>query len=174
MPATMTMGPTFAAAFDQILDGTRAVLAAVPDDRLAWKPHPKSWSLGELASHVANIPGWTMATLGQDSLDVAPPDGGEGPQQPEYDSSGAMVAALDDIAAQAREMIENTDDETYMSSWALLVGGEERFSMPKAAVLRVFIFDHLIHHRAQLGVYLRLLDVPVPQTFGPTADFPDM
>lgn len=173
MPATMTMATTFAPAFDQIVETTRAVLAAIPDDKLDWKPHEKSYSLGELGSHIANVPGWTAPTLQQDSLDVAP-SGGEEMQQPEYKSSAEMIAALDDNAAQARAVIEDTSDETFVSNWTMLVGGEERFSMPKAAVLRVFILDHMIHHRAQLGVYLRLLDVPVPQTFGPTADFPDM
>ena len=85
-----------------------------------------------------------------------------------------MVAALEENAAAARGAIENCTDADLASPWTMLVAGEARFTLPKAVVLRTFIMDHMIHHRAQLGVYLRMLDVPVPQLFGPTADFPDM
>jgi uncharacterized damage-inducible protein DinB len=85
-----------------------------------------------------------------------------------------MVAALDESAAKARAVIENTSDEAFMGTWSLIAGGEEKFTLPKMAVVRLFVLDHMIHHRGQLTVYLRLLDVPVQQTFGPTADFPDM
>ena len=160
-------------AFDHIVAGCRAMLEAVPDDRLDWRPHEKSWTLGELATHVATIPNWTVATLTMDEFDIAP-EGGGPPTNPELKSSAELVATLDGSAAAARETIEATSDEAFASSWTMKVGGETRFTLPKAAVMRSFILDHLIHHRAQLGVYLRLLDVPVPQTFGPTADFPDM
>ena len=160
-------------AFDHIVETTKQHLEAIPDDRLAWRPHEKSWTIGELGSHLANIPMWTMATLGQDELDVAP-EGEEPPRQPEYHSSAEMVDALEENAAAAKRTIEATSDETFMTDWTLLAGGEARFSLPKAAVLRTFIMDHMIHHRGQLTVYLRMLDVPLQQTFGPTADFPDM
>ena len=159
-------------AFDHIVAGCRTALEAVPDDRLDWRPHEKSWTLGELATHVAMIPNWTMPTLTMSELDIGAGDGP--PPNPELTSSGDLVAALDRSAAAARQTIEATSDEVFASSWTMKVGGETRFTMPKAIVLRSFILDHLIHHRAQLGVYLRLLDVPVPQMFGPTADFPDM
>jgi uncharacterized damage-inducible protein DinB len=161
-------------AFDQIIAGTRQHLESIPDGQLDWKPHDKSYTIGELGSHLANLPGWVMATLGQDELDVAPPDGGDGAQQPDYGSSAAMVAALDENAAAAHAMIEAASDEDLMADWTLLKGGEALFTLPKIAVLRTFVMDHMIHHRGQLTVYLRLLDVPVKQTFGPTADFPDM
>ena len=159
--------------FDRIVAGCRATLEAVPDDRLDWRPHGKSWTLGQLATHVAMLPNWTVATLTMSEFDVAP-EGGEPPRNPELKSSAELVAALERSAAEARETIEATSDETFAGSWTLKVGGEDRFSMPKAVVIRSLILDHLIHHRAQLGVYLRLLDVPVPQMFGPTADYPDM
>ncbi|MYC86613.1 MAG: DUF664 domain-containing protein [Gemmatimonadales bacterium] len=159
--------------FDHIVTGCRATLEAVPDDRLDWRPHEKSWTLGALATHVAMLPNWTVATLTMSEFDVAP-DGDGPPQNPELKSSAELVAALDESAAAARETIEATPDEVFAGTWTLKVAGEDRFSMPKAVVLRSFVLDHLIHHRAQLGVYLRLLDVPVPQTFGPTADYPDM
>lgn len=170
----MSISAQMLPAFDHIIEGTKQHLEVIPDDRLDWRPHEKSWTIGELGTHLANLPMWTMATLGQDEFDVAPADGEEPPPQPAYGSSAEMVAGLEENAAAARETIRSTPDEGFMKEWTLLVGGEARFSMPKIAVLRSFIMDHLIHHRGQLTVYLRLLDVSVPQTFGPTADFPDM
>ena len=160
-------------AFDPIVSGCRSMLEAVPDDHLDWRPHDKSWTLGELATHVAMIPNWTVATLTMSEFDIDP-EGDGPPQNPELQSSAELVAALDRSATAAREAIEATSDETFAGPWTLKVAGEARFTLPKAAVMRSFVLDHLIHHRAQLGVYLRLLDVPVPQMFGPTADFPDM
>lgn len=170
----MAMSDTVLMQFDQVVMGTRQHLESIPDDELGWKPHEKSFSIGELGSHLANIPGWVMATLGQDELDMNPPDGEGAENQPEYGSSAEMVAALDASVAAAREMIESTSDETFRSNWTLLNGGEVLFSMPKIAVVRMFVMDHMIHHRGQLTVYLRLLDIPLKQTFGPTADFPEM
>ena len=161
------------AALDQIVASARAHLEAVPDDRMEWRPHEKSWTMGALASHVANLPNWTAATLQLPELDVSPADGPP-PPQPQYDSSAALVEALDANAAAARAVIESTPDEEFGKPWSLVVAGETRFTLPKAVVIRTFILDHMIHHRAQLGVYLRLLDVPVPQSLGPTADFPEM
>lgn len=170
----MSMSDTVLAQFDQVINGTRQHLESIPDDKLGWKPHEKSYSIGELGSHLANLPGWVMATLGQDELDFNPPDGEEMGTQPEYSSSAEMVATIDQGAAAAREMIRNASDEALMADWTLLNGGEAVFTLPKIAVLRAFVMDHMIHHRGQMTVYLRLLDVPVKQTFGPTADFPDM
>lgn len=170
----MSMSDTVLAQFDQVAMGTRQHLESIPDEKLGWKPHEKSYSIGELGSHLANLPNWVMATLGQDELDLNPGDGEGGGRQPEYGSSAEMVAALDAHTEAARKTIESASDEAFMAPWTLLNGGEVIFTMPKIAVLRVFVMDHMIHHRGQLTVYLRLLDVPVQQTFGPTADFPDM
>lgn len=169
----MSMSDRMVPAFDQIIEGTRRHLAAIPDDRLEWRPHEKSFTIGELGTHLANLPMWTMATLGQDAFDVAPP-GEEPPRQPPLGSTDQIVAALEENATAARDAIASASDEDMMKDWTLLSGGESLFTLPKIAVLRSFIMDHMIHHRGQLTVYLRLLDVPVPQTFGPTADFPDM
>ncbi|MXX35909.1 MAG: damage-inducible protein DinB [Gemmatimonadetes bacterium] len=160
-------------AFNQIVDGTKSVLAAVPEDQLDWRPHDKSWKLGELATHLANLPSWTMATLSVSEFDISPAGGGP-PPMAALTTGAEMVAALEENAAAARGAIENCTDADLASPWTMLVAGEARFTLPKAVVLRTFIMDHMIHHRAQLGVYLRMLDVPVPQLFGPTADFPDM
>ena len=161
------------AAFDHIVAGSRAILQAVPEDRLDWRPHGKSWTLGELATHLTNIPNWTMATLGTSEFDISPADGAP-PPMTALSTTAELVAALDASAAAARATIEGTSDEDMAGSWTMLVAGDPRFTLPKSVVLRTFILDHMIHHRAQLGVYLRMLDVPVPQLFGPTADFPDM
>ena len=160
-------------AFNQIVAGTEAMLAAVPEDQLDWRPHPRSWTLGELATHLANLPNWTMATLSVSEFDISPADGGP-PPLAALASGAEIVAALQTSAAAARSAIEGCSDGDLEGPWTMLVGGEARFTLPKGVVLRTFIMDHMIHHRAQLGVYLRMLDVPVPQLFGPTADFPDM
>lgn len=161
------------AAFDQIVAGSKTMLEAVPDEHLGWRPHDRSWTLGELATHLANLPNWTMATLSMPEFDVNPAEGGPPPMQP-FGSATELTAALDQSAAAARGAIENCSEDDLAAPWTMLVAGEPRFTLPKGAVLRTFIMDHMIHHRAQVGVYLRLLDVPVPQQFGPTADFTDM
>ena len=169
----MSMSARILPAFDQIIAGTRQHLESIPDGQLDWKPHDKSYTIGELGTHLANLPSWVTATIGQDELDVAPP--GEGPPRMEpLGSSGEMVRTIDDNANAARAAIEGASDEDLMAEWTLLKGGEALFTLPKIAVLRTFVMDHMIHHRGQLTVYLRLLDIPVRQTFGPTADFPDM
>ncbi len=138
-----------------------------------WRPHEKSWTLGDLATHLANIPNWTMPTLAVSEFDVSPAEGGP-PPMAALTTTDELLQAFDAASAAAREAIENSSDEDIAGPWTMLVAGEPRFTMSKSVVLRTFIFDHMIHHGAQVGVYLRLLDVPVPQTFGPTADFPDM
>ena len=141
---------------------------------MGWRPHDKSWTLGELATHLSNIPNWTMPTLAATEFDISPADGGGPPPMPAFTTTDELLQAFDASTSAARAAIEGTSEEDIAGPWTMLVAGEPRFTMPKSVVLRTFILDHMIHHRAQLGVYLRLLDVPVPQNFGPTADFPDM
>ncbi len=145
---------------------TRRVLERVPDDQFAWKPHAKSMSLGELAQHTANIPGWGTYTLSSNELDFAAPM----PPQESPGSSAALVAALDAGKAQLLDMLAAASDETLLETWTARKGEHVVFALPRVQVLRSMILNHLIHHRAQLGVYLRLLDVPVPGVYGPTAD----
>ena len=161
------------AAFDHVVAGSKTVLQAVPEDCLDWRPHEKSWTLGELATHLANLPNWTMPTLASPEFDIAPSEGAP-PRMAAFTTTAELLDALDTSSAAARAAIEGCSEEDLAGPWTMLVAGEPRFTLPKAVVLRTFILDHMIHHRAQLGVYLRLLDVPVPQSFGPTADFPDM
>jgi len=155
--------------FDQEMGSTRKMLDRVPDGKFDWQPHKKSMSLGRLASHVAELPHWGVSTVKADSFDVAPPGGTEY-KPPTYASKAELVAAFDRNAAEARALIESMDDGAFMQPWSLLRAGQAMFTMPKVAVVRSFVFNHLYHHRGQLSVYLRLLDVPVPGTYGPSAD----
>jgi uncharacterized damage-inducible protein DinB len=155
--------------FDHEMANTRKTLERVPDDKFSWKPHEKSMTLGGLATHLSHIPSWTKETFARTELDVAPP--GEPPQRMEEKKSRAEVLeAFDQNVQSARAALESANDEAWMGKWSLLMGGKTIFTLPRTAVMRGFVMNHLIHHRAQLGVYLRLLDVPVPSIYGPSAD----
>ena len=151
--------------FDHEFAETRKALEAVPEDEFDFKPHTKSFSLHELAGHLANIPQWVPITLNEDSFDMEAPYERYVPG-----TKQEMLDHFDQGIAAARDLIENASGETLMEMWRLMKGDAVEFEMPKAAVLRSFIFNHNVHHRAQLGVYLRLLDVTVPGHYGPTAD----
>ncbi|MCE2422118.1 MAG: DinB family protein [Gemmatimonadetes bacterium] len=159
------------AQFNHIAGGTVPVLESIRDEDIDWRPHEKSWTLGALAGHIANLPNWCTATLGSSEFDVM--DSGDD-LRTEYDNAADIVAAFKASCERAVEALASASDEDLASPWTLLVGGEARFTMPKGAVVRGFILDHIIHHRAQVGMCLRLLGIPVPQTMGPTADYPDM
>ena len=155
--------------FDHEMATTRKVLERIPDDKFSWKPHEKSMSLGGLATHLANIPSWTKTPFAVDELDVAPP--GAPPYRLEEKKSRAEVLAdFDKNVTEARASIEGATDENWQGKWSLLMTGKTIFTLPRPAVMRGFIMSHSIHHRAQLAVYLRLLDVPVPSIYGPSAD----
>jgi len=155
--------------FDHEMANTRKTLARVPDDKFAWKPHEKSMSLGGLSTHLANIPSWTANTFDGDELDIAPV-GGPPYRLEEPESTAALLEAFDKNVANARAALEAATDESWQGKWSLLSGGKTIFILPRAAVMRGFILSHSIHHRAQLGVYLRLLDVPLPSIYGLSAD----
>ncbi|MBK5098291.1 MAG: damage-inducible protein DinB, partial [Gemmatimonadetes bacterium] len=142
----------------------------VPDSAFDWKPHEKSLSMQDLASHLANLPSWVSVTVEHDSIDMAPPDGSEPPRQVAAESTAQAVETFDANVSTARAILEAASDEKLMETWSLLNGGEVMFAMPKVAVLRSFIMNHMIHHRAQLTVYLRMNDVPLPALYGPSAD----
>ena len=155
--------------FDQEFANTRKMLERVPDDKLAWKPHPKSFSMGDLATHIAEVPGWMGVTIEQDSFDVAPP-GGATYQRPNLASAKAILDMFDKSVPIARAALAKATDQQFMGPWSLLKAGQVMFTMPKIAVVRSFLMNHNIHHRAQLSVYLRLNDVAVPGMYGPSAD----
>ena len=165
----MSISETILPEFEHEMANTRKTLERVPNDKFAWKPHEKSSSLGGLASHLASIPSWTEHTFDGNELDVAPP--GQPPYRPEEKKTTAeLLAAFDENVASARAALEKATDENWQAKWSLLMGGKTIFTLPRTAVMRGFIMSHSIHHRAQLGVYLRLLDVPVPSIYGPSAD----
>ena len=154
--------------FDAEMAGTRRTLQRVPEEAFGWKPHPRSFSLGDLASHVANVPGWMSATLDAESFDTAP--GGETLSFPAAASSRELLDRFDAGAAAARASLEKASDQAFLAPWSLLANGKALFTMPRIAVIRSFVLNHLIHHRGQLTVYLRLREVPVPALYGPSAD----
>jgi uncharacterized damage-inducible protein DinB len=165
MPISQMLLPEF----DHEMANTRKTLERVPDDKFSWKPHEKSMALGGLSTHLANIPSWTAMTFDRNELDLAPA-GGEPYRLPEAKSRDEVLAAFDKNVATARAALEAANDENWQGKWSLLMGGKTIFTLPRTAVMRGFIMSHMIHHRAQLGVYLRLLDIPVPSIYGPSAD----
>ena len=151
--------------YDHEITTTRKLLERVPDDKLAWKPHAKSFSLGELATHLATIPMWGEVTLTKSELEA-----GSGPPAAAVTSRADLLAAFDKNTAGTRSALARASDAELMAPWALKRDGHALFSMPKAAVWRSFVLNHLVHHRGQLSVYLRMLDVPIPSMYGPSAD----
>jgi uncharacterized damage-inducible protein DinB len=145
---------------------TRRVLERVPGDKLTWRPHPKSMSLGTLAMHVAMSPGATATWATQDVTDFG--SGGGAPADPT--SVEEILAAHDESAKKTREALTTIGDERMKAPWKAVAGGNTVFEMPKAALVRSIVMNHTYHHRGQLSVYLRLLDVPVPSIYGPSAD----
>jgi uncharacterized damage-inducible protein DinB len=150
--------------FDQEAGTTRRVLERVPTDKLAWKPHPKSMSLGELALHVAAAPGVITGWCGQDVTEFS----GEKPPSPS--STADILAAHDKGVTTVKEGLGKLGDSGLGGMWTAKAGGNTLMTMPKSALVRALVMNHWIHHRGQLSVYLRLLDVAVPSIYGPSAD----
>ncbi|MCL6565039.1 MAG: DinB family protein [Acidobacteriia bacterium] len=155
--------------FDYEMEKARKTLERVPENRFDWRPHPKSPTMGWLAGHLANLPSWAVITIQQDRLDLSPP-GAPPYREPEPGTRQQLLEAFDKNVAAARAAIAGASDEHLRQNWTLLKGGQELMTLPRVSVLRSFVLNHLIHHRAQLGVYLRLNDVPVPAIYGPSAD----
>lgn len=149
---------------DQEAQTTRRVLERVPTDRLAWRPHPTARTLGELALHVAIVPG-AIAELSTHSPVQAPQFKDSAPSTAEE-----LVRALDDSVAKARRLLGDVDDATLTATWRLLNGDREVMAVPRIALLRSVMLNHWYHHRGQLSVYLRQLDIPVPSIYGPSGD----
>ncbi len=161
----MTFSERLLPEFDEEVKNTRKLLACIPDDQLEYQPHPKSMKLGRLATHVAELPSWTNYTLDLEVLDLTPDF------KPKFAGSREeLIKLLDESAAGARPKIEAATDEDWAKTWTFKWAGETVFSMPREAVMRGTIMNHMVHHRAQLGVYLRMLDVAIPGMYGPSAD----
>jgi uncharacterized damage-inducible protein DinB len=153
------------AEYDHEMGTTRKLLERIPEDKLFWKPHDRSRTLGELSTHLSGLPQWGGTILNDSSFDLA-----SGP--PSATAPTSRTAVLDQFDAavkNTRAAMEKSDAE-YAARWSLKRGGQEMFSMPRVAAFRSFILNHMIHHRGQLSVYLRLTNVPVPAIYGPSAD----
>jgi uncharacterized damage-inducible protein DinB len=165
----MTYAAQILPEFDHEMANTRKVLERLPDDKLGWQPHAKSHTIGWNANHLAEIPGWVGPTLTATEWDIAPA-GGEPYRSPQLASRQAIVALFDRNVAAARQALANVKDESLGQMWSLMKGGQTLFAMPRAAVIRSFVLNHTIHHRAILCVYLRLNDIAVPGMYGPSGD----
>ena len=165
----MTIAESILPEFDMEMAGTRKALERIPDDKLDWKAHEKSNTMGWVASHLAEIPGWVVGALTQEAWDINPPDG-EPYRTPVRTSCQEILDLFDANVASARKQIAETPDEEFGKPWSLLSGGETLLTMPKMAVIRTWVLNHTIHHRAHLCVYLRLNDLPVPALYGPSGD----
>jgi uncharacterized damage-inducible protein DinB len=151
---------------DQEMAKTRQVLERVPEDQPEYRPHAKSMTLGRLAQHLAEIPAWGVRALTLESFDI-PATRGRGAVMT---SRKELLGTFDANVGAVRQALAGASDETLGVKWALTHGGKPVFTLPRFAVLRAMMISHTIHHRAQLGVYLRLLDVPIPGMYGPSAD----
>ena len=164
----MTLNELFLPEFDNEMKSTRRTLERVPDGKFDWKPHEKSGSMGWLAGHLAMLPWWATVTIHQDSLDLMP-GGQPAPTPPAPKTTAELLALFDAKAAEGRAAIAGASDEALRQPWTLYKTGQQILQMPKFVVLRSFVMNHMIHHRAQLGVYLRLNNLPVPSVYGPSA-----
>ena len=161
----MSLGAALLPEFDQEMGKTRTTLERAPRENFGWRPHEKSFSFMELANHLARLPGWGTGTLRTESMDLdefVPP--------PPADTPEGVLAIFDRNVAEFRGALESASDEELLKPWTLLKGGRELLTMPRLAVLRGLILNHILHHRGQLTVYLRLNDLPVPALYGPSAD----
>ena len=165
----MTIAQGMIAELDHEAATTRRLLERIPDADGSWKPHPRSYSLGDLSAHIVNLFAWATSTLEANEFDMAPVDGPAWTPRA-FEGTDTLLATFDAAVAEARSRLLATSDAAMMEEWRLLKGGEVMMAMPRVAVMRTFILNHLIHHRGQLSVYLRLRDVPLPSIYGPSAD----
>jgi uncharacterized damage-inducible protein DinB len=165
----MSIAESLLPEFDREMGITRRVLERVPDGQFAWKPHEKSMTLGRLAEHLAELPQWCRVAIVDRGIDVSAGrhDGYVPPP-----TRAAVLDLFDKNLADARAALSGRTDAELMAPWTLKAQGKEVFTMPKAIVLRAFVMNHMIHHRGQMSVYLRLQNVPVPSMYGPSADEP--
>lgn len=166
---SMNISQSLLQEFDVEIANTRKTLERVPEGKADYKPHEKSMPMGRLAGHLSEIPTWATMTLSQDELDMNPASGTR--YAPIVMSSRQeLLAKFDDEVKKARETLASTSDEVMMKTWTLKNNGQKVMAMPRVAVMRSFVMNHMVHHRAQLGVYLRMNNVPVPSIYGPSAD----
>lgn len=165
----MTIRDLLLPEFDHEIEVTRTVLSRVPDDRSEWKPHPKAFPMGHLAQLVARMPGWTMLMMSQTEFDIEPPGESRGSGYT-FEKTATLLAELDRNASDARAAIDAASDELFSVPWTLKKGGVVLSTQSRYQMLRSTVLNHLVHHRAQLGMYLRLAGLSVPEMYGATAD----
>lgn len=165
MPTTLTLKDTLD-DLNQELDVTRRLLERIPEDRLTWKPHEKSTTIGGLGYHISNLLFWMISVVGLEEYDLASGPASIG----EPASKDAILQKFDGHVAELQEMVSRTNDEALSQTWRLRHGEQILMQQPRLNALRHVCISHLVHHRGQLSVYLRLLDVPIPPMYGPTAD----
>lgn len=163
---TMGLGNRLAAELTYEAISTRKMLERIPAEVFAWRPHEKSMELGQLAQHIARLPSFVKPVLTTDEFDLAAP--GNKPQV--LTGTNELVESFDKVLAEAVEFLNAVSEEDLAKTWRLRNGEKTIFEMPRAGVVRTLVLSHLIHHRGQLSVYLRLRDVPVPSIYGPSAD----
>lgn len=158
--------------FDHEMGTTRRLLERLPEDKLSWQPHPKSWNLGQLASHLVNIPLWSNTILNELEFDLGatPSESSEAAQTRTVTSRQHALQMLDENVAKTRANLASKSDGELMAAWTLKRGGHEVMTVPRIAAFRSFVLNHLIHHRGQFSLYLRMNNVPLPPIYGPTAD----
>lgn len=153
--------------FDREMGQTRKVLDRVPDGQFAWRPHPTSVTLGRLAEHLVEMPLWAAKTMAESELEMLTP------RPADYQSPAtrtAVLARFDANLKAGRAALLNKTDGEFDAPWTLNAGGRELFTMPKASVMRSFVLSHMVHHRGQMTVYLRMLGVKIPSIYGPSGD----
>ena len=162
----MTIAGAMAMELKHEAIATRAILERLPADKFDWKPHEKSMTLGRLAGHIIEMVGWPGPTIKQDGIDFATMN-----FEPKvYTTTAAMLEDFDKNLAESLSILSNVEDAEMFKTWFMRNGETLYFEMPKAAVMRSFVLSHIIHHRGQLSVFIRLLDIPVPSIYGPSAD----
>lgn len=167
----MSIGQALAGELTHELVATRALIALLPEAKAGWKPHPKSMAAGDLALHLANLVGFPRLILSGPELDFAPP-GGPPWKPPVFTGVAATLAELDGNRDASVAALTAGSDLAFAEPWSLKKGGAVIFTLPRMQAVRAMALSHLVHHRGQFSVYLRLLDVPLPSIYGPTADAP--
>jgi uncharacterized damage-inducible protein DinB len=166
----MSINQHLLAELDRESKTTRAILEKVGAEHLDYQPHEKSYKMGVLAGHISEIPSWLDLMLNADELDFATMNY----TPPTIKENADILKLFDENLAKGRAALEASDDEKFNGTWRMRHGEKIFFELPKSEVIRTWVFSHIVHHRAQLGVYLRLLNIPVPNSYGPTADFSGM
>jgi len=152
--------------YDREMATTRKMLERFPEDKVEWRPHETCMTMGRLAGHVAELAGWATVTMNQDKLEMDPSN-----YKPNIVTSRAeALKQFDETVKAGRAALAGASDETYMKPWTFVAGGQALFTMPKIAVLRSFVMNHMIHHRGQLAAFYRIAGVPVPSIYGPSKD----